>query len=74
MRRAGTVVGSAQGVVVVRSGDDKFPAVGTELVDERLDAVGEVVDVFGPVERPYLAVSPTDRQVATLVGEPVYAR
>jgi RNA-binding protein len=75
MRRAGTVVGTAQGVAVVRSTDEQFPEVGVELVDERLDTVGEVVDVFGPVEQPYLAVSPPpDRQVPRLVGESVYAR
>lgn len=74
MRRAGTVVGVAQGVAVVRSGDDEFPAVGTELVDERLDAVGEVVDVFGPVERPYIAVSPSGDPPVSLVGDVVYAR
>lgn len=75
MRRAGQVVGTAQGVAVVRATDERYPEVGTELVDERLEPVGEVVDVFGPVEQPYLAVSPADdRQVATLVGDIVYAR
>jgi RNA-binding protein len=75
MRRAGTVVGTAQSVAVVRNTDDQFPDVGTELVDERLDPVGEVVDVFGPVDQPYLAVSPPpDRTVARLVGDVVYAR
>jgi len=75
MRRAGQVVGTAQGVAVVRATDENYPEVGTELVDERLVVVGEVVDVFGPVEQPYLAVSPPpDRQVATLVGDIVYAR
>jgi RNA-binding protein len=75
MRRAGTVVGVAQGVAVVRSTDDQFPDVGTELVDEKLESLGDVVDVFGPVEQPYLAVSPPDdRRVATLVGDVVYAR
>ena len=75
MRRAGTVVGTAQSVAVVRNTDEQFPEVGTELVDERLDPVGEVVDVFGPVDQPYLAVSPPpDRAVARLVGDVVYAR
>ena len=75
MRRAGTVVGTAQSVAVVRNTDEQFPDVGTELVDERLDPVGEVVDVFGPVDQPYLAVSPPpDRTVARLVGDVVYAR
>lgn len=74
MRRAGTVVGAAQGVAVVRSTGEEYPEVGTELVDERLANVGAVVDVFGPVEQPYLAVSPPpDRQVAPLVGDVVYA-
>ena len=74
MRRAGRLVGLAQGVAVVRAGDERFPEVGTELVDEGIDPVGEVVDVFGPVERPYLAVRHGSREVASLVGEPVYAR
>jgi RNA-binding protein len=31
--------------------------------------------VFGPVERPYLAVSPDDdRRLATLLGEGLYVR
>jgi len=75
MRRAGTVVGTAQGVAIVRTTDDQFPEVGAELVDERLAPVGDVVDVFGPVDRPYLAVSPPpDSTVARLVGEVVYAK
>jgi RNA-binding protein len=75
MRRAGTVVGTAQGVAVVRSTDDGFPEVGVELVDEQLEPAGEVVDVFGPVDQPYLAVSPPpDRAIARLVGDVVYAR
>ena len=74
MRRAGTVVGSAQSLVVVRSGDDSYPDVGTELIDEDLEDVGQVVDVFGPVGRPYLAVVPEAENPATLVGRTVYAR
>ncbi|MFT4922509.1 MAG: RNA-binding protein [Haloarculaceae archaeon] len=75
MKRVGEVVRTAQGVAVVRSPGQQYPAIGTDLVDESLSEVGRVVDVFGPVERPYLAVSPTeDRRLATLVGGPVYAR
>jgi len=75
MRRLGEVVRTAQGVLVVRSPDDSTPAVGTTVVDEGLTECGRVVDVFGPVERPYVAVSPAEeRRPATLVGSPVYAR
>lgn len=75
MRRAGTVVGNAQSVVVVRAESDDHAAVGDSLVDERLESAGRVVDVFGPVERPYLAVSLAgNTDGVTLVGETLYAR
>jgi len=74
MKRVGTVVGVAQGLAVVRCPDETHPAVGTAVVDESLDERGRVVDVFGPVERPYVAVSPTGATPATLVGSPLYAR
>jgi len=74
MRRLGTVARTAQGLVIVRAAEGEPPEVGTEVVDEGLDAVGTVVDVFGPVEQPYVAVSPDDESRAALVGRPVYAR
>lgn len=75
MRRIGEVVRTAQGLAVVRCPDESYPDVGTELVDEGLDEVGRVVDVFGPVSRPYVAVSPVEGvAVATLLGSPLYAR
>jgi len=75
MRRIGTVVRTAQGVAVARSPDDSAPAIGTDVVDESLATVGEIVDVFGPVECPYLAVSPTEEvRLASLVGATLYAR
>jgi RNA-binding protein len=75
MRRAGTVVGSAQGLLVVSCADDAHPDVGAPLVDENLDDVGEVVEVFGPVEAPYVAVSPSGSvNPAALLDAPVYER
>ncbi len=74
MRRVGEVVRAAQGLAVVRAPGDEFPDIGARLVDESLDEVGEVVTVFGPVERPYLAVAPATEPVARLVGGVVYAR
>jgi RNA-binding protein len=76
MQRIGTVSRTAQGLALVRWEEDaEPPAIGTELVDETLTSVGRVVDVFGPVSRPFLAVSPTsDGTPATLVGTKLYAR
>jgi RNA-binding protein len=75
MRRVGEVVRTAQGLAVVRCPDDEHPGLGTALLDEDLEEVGRVVDVFGPVERPYVAVSPNDGVVpAGLIGAKLYAR
>jgi RNA-binding protein len=74
VRRIGQVVRATGRLAVARSSDDSYPALGTALIDEDLAAVGSVVDVFGPVERPYLVVTPEDENPATLVGRTVYAR
>jgi RNA-binding protein len=75
MRRLGTVTRTAQGLAIVRCDDDDAPDIGTMAVDESLSGVGRVVDVFGPVERPYLAVSPDDRiRLPDLLGTKLYAR
>ena len=75
MRRVGEVVGAAQSLAVCRAPEDEVPEIGTAVVDEFLDEVGRVVDVFGPVVRPYVAVSPDDAvHLPGLVGQPLYAR
>ncbi len=75
MNRLGSVVRTAQGLAIVRSPDTSTPDIGTPVVDELLTDVGRVVDVFGPVDRPYVAVSPDNGvQPAGLVGSKVYAR
>jgi RNA-binding protein len=50
------------------------PGVGDEIVDGSLDAVGTVVDAFGPLERPYLAVDVDGFDPAALLGERLYVR
>jgi RNA-binding protein len=75
MQRLGEVVRTAQGLAVVRCADDEHPDIGTEAVDEQLNSVGRVVDVFGPVSRPYVAVSPDEEtQLTMLLGKKLYAR
>lgn len=73
MERLGRTHRIAQGLAIVRV--DELPRIGTEVVDDQLDVVGTVVDVFGPVENPFAAVSPADsRPLAPLLGEPLYVR
>jgi len=75
MKRVGEVVRTAQGLAILRSPDDSHPGIGTMVIDEDLDGVGRVVDVFGPESRPYVAVTPDDDvQLPLLLGKAVYAR
>ncbi|MFC7233119.1 H/ACA ribonucleoprotein complex subunit GAR1 [Saliphagus sp. GCM10025308] len=91
MRRVGTVVRTAQGLAVLRaepvgdgdgddggdgtSNDSGRNAIGTMVLNDSLETVGRVVDVFGPVDRPYLAVTPQSSvHLPGLVGSTLYAR
>ena len=75
MKRIGEAVRIAQGLIVVRAADDGFPSVGTKVLTEDLDDVGYVVEIFGPVDRPYSAITPNDDvHPAALLGAPLYAR
>ena len=74
MQRAGDVVRTAQGLAIVRCPGEEHVDIGAMVVDESLDSVGRVVDVFGPVARPYLAVSTgPDVSLAGLLGQKLYA-
>ncbi|TMT86288.1 H/ACA RNA-protein complex component Gar1 [Haloterrigena sp. H1] len=82
MRRVGAVVRTAQGLAVLRADETDDDAssefrdeIGTTVLDDSLEEVGRVVDVFGPVSRPYLAVTPDDDvHLPSLVGSTLYAR
>jgi RNA-binding protein len=75
VKRVGEVVRTAQGLAIVRAPDDDHPGIGATVLDEGLSEVGRVVDVFGPVERPYVAVSPEDRSALPgLLGGKLYVR
>ena len=75
MQRVGSVVGTAQGLLVVRCPDEQPPDVGAAVVDEALDEVGYVVEIFGPVEKPYVAITPNEGVTpALLLDSPVYTR
>ena len=85
MHRVGAVVRTAQGLAVLRTDeadDDESDGIdahrdeiGTMVLDDSLEEVGRVVDVFGPVSRPYLAVTPDDDvHLPSLMGATLYAR
>jgi RNA-binding protein len=48
------------------------PKLGCEVVDERLNVVGKVFDVIGPVSSPYAVIKPKVKNPATLLNRPLY--
>lgn len=74
MRRVGTVVRTAGGVAVARSPDGSHPDIGATVVDDALETVGRVVDVMGPVSRPYLVIAPQGTSPAALLNRKLYVR
>ncbi len=72
MRRLGEVLHiSHRGMVIVRT--DKSPPIGAEVVDKKVQKVGQVKDVFGPVKAPYVSVKPFNNvDLEKIVGHQLY--
>jgi RNA-binding protein len=59
LRRLGIVLHiSNRGSIIVRT--EKVPPIGNKSIvfDKRAQEIGIIVDVFGPVKNPYLAIRP----------------
>ena len=74
MRRLGKVLHiSNRGSIIVRT--EKTPPIGSKsiVMDKKAQEVGTIIDVFGPVKFPYVAIKPRrgfDPQ--KLVGQMLY--
>ncbi len=66
------------GTISARANGPHFPVEGDELYGTRGHQLGTVVRVFGPVDRPYLAIRPrrplTAPEAAELIGTTVGRR
>jgi RNA-binding protein len=74
MKRLGKVLHvSKRGFLILKT--DKTPAMGDRsvVVNKNAEKIGAIVDVFGPVKTPYVAVRPLDKKSAEkLVGQILY--
>jgi len=52
---------------------ENIPRIGDRVVDENLNSVGTVFDVFGPVSSPYVAVRPSVEEPSLFVDHVLYA-
>jgi RNA-binding protein len=76
LRRLGKVLHiSKRGSIILRT--DKTPPVGNRsiVLDKKAQEVGTIIDVFGPVKEPYVAVRPKrDLDASKLVGQMLYLK
>ena len=71
MQRLGRITNvSPSGNAIVKT--DNPPKLGSEVVDENLNAIGRVFDIIGPVSAPYAVIKPTVREPSKLLNKPVY--
>ncbi|MFW6153355.1 MAG: H/ACA ribonucleoprotein complex subunit GAR1 [Halobacteriota archaeon] len=75
MRRLGTLERLGQGKGLVALEADELPAIGADAVDQQLQEVGTVVDVIGPVDRPWVVLDPVDDiDLGAHLGARLYVR
>ena len=72
MRKLGNVLHiSHRGFIILRT--SKTPPIGARVVDKRVQDVGIIQDVFGPVKTPYVAIRPKKTDSSSkFVGQPLY--
>ena len=74
MRSLGKVAHVTKRGLVLRAGEPLEP--GNAVYDGERRRIGSVLDIFGPVDSPYLAIKPaqsmTHEDLAALVGKELY--
>jgi RNA-binding protein len=74
LQRFGTVVRYTgnRNLLVLLEAREK-PSIGSEVMGTKLQVVGRVADVLGPVSRPYALVKPSVENPEKYIGQHVYA-
>jgi RNA-binding protein len=74
LRRLGKILHlSKSGNLIVRLETNNPPPVGTEVFDPKLEKIGTVNNVMGPVAAPYLSLTPASHESSEkLAGRIVY--
>ncbi|MBT8171676.1 Gar1/Naf1 family protein [Candidatus Bathyarchaeota archaeon] len=52
---------------------ENIPHIGDDVINEKLDIVGTVFDVFGPTRSPYVAVKPKNHNPEKFVNDLLYS-
>ncbi len=72
MQRIGLVLHtSSSGNMILKA--ENLPRIGDRVMDENLNQIGAVFDIFGPVSSPYVAVRPNVEDPKRFVHHVLYA-
>ncbi len=72
LQRIGRVLHiSSSGNAILKA--EKLPRIGDKVVDEEMEPVGEVFDIFGPVASPYVSVRTRREDPDRLVDSVLYS-
>ena len=78
MKRLGTALHVVQNKLIVQSesvvgSESSIPRKNSWVVDQKRTKIGKVLDVFGPINNPYIIVRPNrDVDAAAHVGKKLY--
>ncbi len=59
--------------LIVKCDEARFTKMGTKACDSKLEEIGRVHDIFGPVSSPYLLIRPSGPSPAKYVGRIAYS-
>ena len=78
MKRLGTALHVVQNKLIVQServvgSESSIPRTNSWVVDQKRTRIGKVLDVFGPIDNPYIIVRPNRNvDAAAHVGKKLY--
>jgi rRNA processing protein Gar1 len=64
---------SKNGKLILRLNSDKNLKLGEKVFNSKLREVGKIQDIFGPVNNPYISITPKISDPLSLVGKVVYS-
>jgi RNA-binding protein len=71
MKSLGSAISiSASGKLVVRS--EKTPRMGSEVKDKEGRKIGKVVQIIGPVKKPFILIKPRGKSPEKHVGKGLF--
>lgn len=80
MRKLGVVLHvSTRGDLILKRdrSNSSLPRIDSIVVDKKLNKIGMIKDIFGPVDSPYISVKPYKKainELRALVGEKLYVK